>query len=403
MSTLPKTWPYRLKSGNNSTISLPIYRVPNGEYVEYRLAWYDTDRKRKLKSFADFHDAKTFGESVLAKIGNGEIAALTLTNEDRLIYLRACEAVRPLGLSLDTAAQDYAAAVKALDGKPLQEAVKYYLRMHVQTNGGPPKSVADVVALLVEEKRKRKKSGRYVDDLEDRLTRFAEAFKCNITDIRHEDVDGFLDSLKVGERTRYNFARILGTLFGFARDKKYAPKDFDPMEGVDTAFEDTEEIEIFTPEEIGKLLKAAGPKILPFLAIGAFAGLRHAEIKRLDWSEIGEEYIEVKAAKAKTRSRRIVPVQPNLAAWLAGCREKSGPVVTFQNVFFQTERVCRDAGVDWKHNAPRHSFISYRLATVKNENQVAMEAGNTPKQIFQSYRELVSEKLGEEWFKVFPV
>jgi len=35
----------------------------------------------------------------------------------------------------------------------------------------------------------------------------------------------------------------------------------------------------------------------------------------------------------------------------------------------------------WKHNALRHSFISYRLAAVQNTAQVALEAGNSPQMI----------------------
>jgi integrase len=65
------------------------------------------------------------------------------------------------------------------------------------------------------------------------------------------------------------------------------------------------------------------------LVIGAFAGLRDAEIKRLDWSEIDlvRGHIEVKASKAKSARRRIVQIQPNLSAWLRPYSGKAGPVV----------------------------------------------------------------------------
>ena len=78
--------------------------------------------------------------------------------------------------------------------------------------------------------------------------------------------------------------------------------------------------EIFTVDELSTLLeKATG--VVPMIAIGAFAGLREAEIQRLDWNEIDliRGHIEVTAAKAKSARRRIVPIQPNLAAWLQPC------------------------------------------------------------------------------------
>jgi len=62
----------------------------------------------------------------------------------------------------------------------------------------------------------------------------------------------------------------------------------------------------------------------------------------------------------------------------------------------------KDCGVKWKHNALQHSFISYRVAKIKNVNEVAMEAGNSPDMIFKHYRELVTEKAADAWFGVTP-
>ena len=56
----------------------------------------------------------------------------------------------------------------------------------------------------------------------------------------------------------------------------------------------------------------------------------------------------------------------------------------------------------WKKNAPRHSFISHRLADVQAAAQVALEAGNSPHIIFQHYRELVTEKGAKAWFAISP-
>ena len=54
---------------------------------------------------------------------------------------------------------------------------------------------------------------------------------------------------------------------------------------------------------------------------------------------------------------------------------------------FELQReAAKEAGVEWKHNALRHSFISYRVADIKNVDEVALEAGNSPDIIFQHYR-----------------
>jgi integrase len=85
---------------------------------------------------------------------------------------------------------------------------------------------------------------------------------------------------------------------------------------------------ILTVQQMARLLDAAPPELLPYVAIGAFAGLRRAELERLDWSEIHfeENLIEVTSKKSKTSRRRFVKIQPNLREWLAPVRKHSGKV-----------------------------------------------------------------------------
>jgi len=56
----------------------------------------------------------------------------------------------------------------------------------------------------------------------------------------------------------------------------------------------------------------------------------------------------------------------------------------------------------WKHNALRHSFISYRVSQTQNVAQVALEAGNSPQIIFSNYRELVRPADAKAWFALTP-
>jgi len=78
------------------------------------------------------------------------------------------------------------------------------------------------------------------------------------------------------------------------------------------------EIHIFTPLEMHEALTVAWPGLVPWLAIAGFAGLRSAELARLDWSEVNleEQHITVAADKAKTGARRVVPISDNLSGWL---------------------------------------------------------------------------------------
>jgi len=60
------------------------------------------------------------------------------------------------------------------------------------------------------------------------------------------------------------------------------------------------------------------------------------------------------------------------------------------------------ARFSWKHNGLRHSFCSYRLASIKNAAQVALEAGNSAQMIFAHYRQLVTEAEARKWLAIVP-
>ena len=208
-------------------------------------------------------------------------------------------------------------------------------------------------------------------------------------------------------RTAKNFQSCINTLFSFAESHGYALKGSNPVadtEEISTASEGA--IEIYTPTEIMALLKAAPEAFVPVVALGAFSGLRAAEIERLDWQDVdlAGGFIEVKAAKAKTRSRRLVPITANLAQWLAPLARQQGRVWkgTANSINEARAQTAKAAGVPWKRNGLRHSFISYRLAAVQNAAQVSLEAGNSPAMVFKHYRELVKPEAARAWFSIAP-
>jgi integrase len=161
-------------------------------------------------------------------------------------------------------------------------------------------------------------------------------------------------------------------------------------------------VSIFTPDNIGSLLAKADDNLKPFLAIGALAGLRMAELQRLDWSEVDLDrgFITVAAHKAKTRQRRLVPIADNLKLWLRPYVKPSGPICLHQRPQMAVARLCE--GFKWEANGLRHSYISYRLAILHDTARVALEAGNSPEVIFAHYRELVTPEEAEAWFNVRP-
>jgi len=60
--------------------------------------------------------------------------------------------------------------------------------------------------------------------------------------------------------------------------------------------------------------------------------------------------------------------------------------------------IASAANFCWKHDALRHSFISYRLPIVKNRPQVAYEAGHEIPAQIEHYEGLVEECDVPKWW-----
>lgn len=391
-------FPLVFEKGGNK---VRIYSARNGER-RYTLEYY-LGGKRIRKVFTNLQKAKVEAQAALAKLINGEAEALRLTGQDRAIYVHAMERLRRLDqeYSLFEAVEEFVQAKEQLKSdSPLWEIARKWAEQHSL----PERTPGEVLEELVQVKRAAGLSELYLKDLA-RLDRFTDAFRLPIVEITSAQVESYLIALNLKPRTRNNHRLLLGTLFNFAVQRGYLPKGHDIMAGVQKAKEHVAEVEIFTPKELATLFDHARPEMVPYLAIAAFAGLRKAEIERLDWSEVNltERVITVTAAKAKTASRRLAPISDNLYNWLTPYHQERGRVVPYDNVSKQlTEVLAVDAGVGWKRNALRHSFVSYRLAEIKNVQQVAFEAGNSQNIIFKNYRELVTEKQAKAWFSIEP-
>jgi len=120
--------------------------------------------------------------------------------------------------------------------------------------------------------------------------------------------------------------------------------------------------------------------------------------------EVKAGFIEVTAAKAKTRKRRAVQIQPNLAKWLAPFRAASGSVVRGNEDWFEEKRkhLASEAKLTWARNVLRHSAASYHLAGFGDENSTALQMGHSPQVLFDHYRELVTPDTAAEFWAIEP-
>jgi len=401
-------FPIVVKRGSSE---VKIYRDRKSEGMYYRVVYYTKTTvdgkevsKRHRLNFSDLQEATNEAEAKASWLSRLDGDALQFSGRDRHIYARALDAVKEFDVPLDTVASEYADARKVLDGVPLIDAARFYSRHHGK--GIKRKSVALAVDEMIERKTTKGVSKLYLDDLRYRLGVFKEAFHCDVSAITTDDVTAFFDGLKLSPRSHNNFLCALRTFFRFAQKHDWLSKEVDLLSRVEKRNGKPTPVEIFMPSELGALLKHASPQIAPCIALAAFAGLRAEEILRLEWSDVEGRpgFIEVAAHKAKTATRRIVPISDNLARWLVIVPRNGSRVWPHSKAwFFEALRnAADDAGIKWKQNALRHSFISYRLAEIQDVNRVALEAGNSPQMIFRHYRELATPQQAKTWFAIAP-
>lgn len=392
--------------------SIPIYFTPEKKLGKTYNSWtfaFMQAGKRVRRRAKSLEDARLAARKAAEQLADGTGHLRTLLPSEISDFITAERILhRHPGSSLASVVAEWEQAMERLGNRGrLLDAVVAFVKSSDKAKM-PEVSVKEMVQRFMEAKRTEGLSNFYLNDIERRLNRFADAFRVNISTVQPEDIKLWLSRSGSG-RNANNLRASIATLFSFARECGFLPRDAKhAAELVSKAKEKVSKIGIYTPQELEKILSAAQERFLPALAIAAFAGLRSTEIFRLDWSEVrlDRNHIVVEAEKAKTASRRIVPLLPALAEILMACKKKTGRVVPdFQNLDNLTRAftaACVAANVTPQRNGFRHSFASYRLAVVQSAEQVAREMGNSPRKLFTNYRELVAAEEAAQWFSVRP-
>jgi integrase len=151
-------------------------------------------------------------------------------------------------------------------------------------------------------------------------------------------------------------------------------------------------------------MRKANGKTALFFALGGFAGIRTAEILRLEWKDFNfvRGHITIAADKAKTATRRLVPILPNLAEYLRPYHRASGQLFKDRDEEKAIAWAKKNGVNPWPTNCLRHSYASFRLAATADAARTALELGNSPAKLFSNYRELADEHDAAAWFSIAP-
>jgi integrase len=383
-----------------------IYHTPGSGYDGWTIAYREPGVGRKRVFRASLAAARTEAEAIATRLANVQAV---LTGPDAVEASQARQLAEELGTTLLAAMREHSDIVKLLGSRatPLK-AVQYYLEHHDEV-------LATMTLMQIKDEflRHLEQDGagdRHLSDMRNRLALFTGHFllpPARLTSILIED---WLRSEQKKNnwtgRTRNHYRAAVSNLLSFAKRRGYLARDWLEMDFVQKATEEDQEIGIYSPNELKKILdQKPSADLLPFVVLSAFADTRPSEVCRLRWEDFhfdtGELFIG--AGKVRTAGHRVAPILPNCAAWLAPVRKASGPVSSLTDFSHPLAELLLAAGVAPVHDGLRHSFISYRRMLTKNLSQVSGETGTDPVTLTKRYCRPVPQADALAWFALAPV
>lgn len=380
---------------------------------------------RETKYFATLEAAKLHCSGLDTKRTNEGLAGFSISHQER---------------------DDARRALDLLDGRAsLVAAARAWLRLN-------PSSDAVTVAQLFEKHladiRARNRREKTIETRRQFLNRFATDYGTRAASaITTEDVEQWLTA-RVPEKTFNTMRFCLGAAYGFAVRQRIV--DSNPVAAILPKHFDRAEPHFWPVEIVANVLRAAAefqPRLLPYFAICALAGVRPNEAARLDWANINldESLIRIPAAVSKTKRARLVPIEKNLVAWLLPYRKSTGslspPDVTIRRwrerlagaavlgldevrrrlnaqrgmkgSAIKAGRLSWDYVVEdarkavkpsalWPADVLRHSYATYWMAVHAHEGRLAEILGNSPRIIQVHYKGLATQKEGQKYFAIRP-
>lgn len=308
--------------------------------------------------------------------------------------------------------QDRQAKIELGERGTLLQAVRSFLSVAPAKTEKP---IGEAIKECVERKKALNRRSAYTKHLETILSQF-EMYVGNryvgsetlVSAITSKDVEDFLNSRTWAITTRQPMRKRLSAFFSFCMNasRGYCLKNPAAMDDKDA---DRERVvrpvpRIFTPSEAEALLRTAQekfPKLLPYLVLGIFTGIRPDELAWLKPSNIhlDRANVEVPAEVSKTHQRRFVDLSDNAMEWL-----RVAPSLEVSMKRYWHKRLVKAAGVKWSSDVMRHSFASYHIERDKSADKTALQLGHqgSTATLFAHYKQTVTSEAAKEFWSLLP-
>ena len=233
------------------------------------------------------------------------------------------------------------------------------------------------------------------------LARAHRAIGDTLADYSTDALRAFCDTLTPSQRNKV--LRSLSAFFSWAIKQDLA--NANPAAKLPLARTERARPAILSVDQADTLLQTARdtqPDLIPYLALGLFAGLRPDEAKRLMPTDVGPDFITLTERHTKTAQARTVPIRPNLRAILAAHPIHPKGValgLSIDRFNKHLTKLIKASGIPWTNDIIRHSFASYAYDQTHDAADTAYQMGHKGTDIFfRHYRGLVSPGSSKSYF-----
>lgn len=368
--------------------------VKNGKRMT-RVAWVDGEGKERRRFFGNQAKAKAFAGTI-SNPPPDYAQWLALDPERR---------------------SDAIAAIKAADGAgvSLLDAVTYYLSNEAAVSKKGLKDAWREFQTIKEHHQKVRASTKH--NMHTQIGRYVKhAGNKTLNTITDRDLIAWMDAHQWAPSSRNSFLTWMRAFLRWCKSRGYVARVV--TDSIPKARTNEAQVGILTVSQSRDLMRATqkhDPELIPYVALGMFAGIRPNEITRLKWSQIDLKAarINLTGSATKTRRNRWVTIAPNLKEWLklggdlppANLRNRfdivraeAGLVKRTRDRQHKTWKIER---IHWPSDAMRHTYASHKIALF-GYAQTAIESGNSEQVLIKHYRQPVTKAEARRYFAIRP-
>lgn len=254
-----------------------------------------------------------------------------------------------------------------------------------------------------------------------RVTHFVKNVpNLRVTDVLPDHIENYLAHRNVSANTKDANCRAISSFFTWCMKGKRHWTINNPCYAVEieglTSDDDREPV-VLAVKECEALLRAAekfeNGRLVPYLALCMFGGLRPFESARLAWDQVNltDGEIRLKGTQTKTGKGRIVVICKTLKAWLSRYR-KSGEIYRAP---YDLELKALRASIGygpkteeqphlkpWVPDVLRHTAISHYFRHTGSYGRTAEQFGNSEGIIKKHYQGRVSSADTKQFYALRP-